>query len=52
MTVSAGDTVELGQQIGYVGSSALLENAIGDHVHFCVTLNDNSVDPEDFFTLS
>ena len=52
VTVSAGDTVELGQHIGYVGSSALLENAIGDHVHFCVTLNDSTVDPEDFFTLS
>ena len=50
--VSAGDEVELGQAIGYVGSSALLENAIGDHVHFCVTQNDSSVDPADFFALS
>ena len=52
VTVSAGDTVELGQQIGYVGSSALLETAIGDHVHFCVTQNDASIDPSDFFALS
>ena len=29
VTVAAGDTVELGQQIGYVGSSALLETSIG-----------------------
>ena len=52
VAVSAGDTVELGQHIGYVGSSALLETAIGDHVHFCVTQNDASVDPADFFALS
>ena len=52
VTVSAGDKVELGQHIGYVGSSALLETAIGDHVHFCVTQNDSSVDPADFFELS
>ena len=52
VTVSAGDAVEMGQQIGYVGSSALLETAIGDHVHFCVTQNDSSVDPADFFELS
>ena len=52
VTVSAGETVEMGQPIGYVGSSALLENAIGDHVHFCVTQNDCSVDPAKFFELS
>ena len=52
VTVAAGETVEMGQQIGYVGSSALLENAIGDHVHFCVTQNDSSVDPAKFFELS
>ena len=52
VTVAAGDEVELGQAIGYVGSSALLESAIGDHVHFCVTLNDKAVDPAGFFELS
>lgn len=45
--VSAGDTVTMGQPIGYVGRSALLESALGDHVHFCVTLDDVSVDPMD-----
>ena len=50
--VSAGDAVKLGQTIGYVGSSALLESAIGDHVHFCVTLNDASIDPAEFLALS
>ena len=52
LAVSAGDEVELGQQIGYVGNSALLETAMGDHVHFCVTLNDQSMDPMEFFSLS
>ena len=52
VTVSAGDTVELGQTIGYVGASALLESAIGDHVHFCVTVDDTSMDPADFFAMS
>ena len=52
VTVSAGDEVKLGQTIGYVGSSALLESAVGDHVHFCVTLNDKSMNPADFFELS
>lgn len=52
VAVSVGDSVTLGQTIGYVGSSALLECAIGDHVHFGVTLNGKTVDPEDFFALS
>ena len=51
VTVSAGDEVKLGQTIGYVGSSALLESAIGDHVHFCVTLDDTSMDPAVFFAM-
>ena len=46
--VSPGDLVEAGQQIGCVGQTALLENAIGDHVHFSVFCNDESVNPEDF----
>ena len=48
LSVSAGDQVTLGQTIGYVSSSALLETAIGDHVHFSVRLNDESVDPVEF----
>ena len=46
--VQPGDTVTLGQQIGTVGQTALLESAIGDHVHFSVTCNDQPVDPADF----
>lgn len=51
LTVSVGDEVKLGQTIGCVGESALLENAIGDHVHFCVDLNGESIDPARFFSL-
>ncbi len=50
LAVSAGDTVTAGQTIGYVGNSALLESAIGDHVHFSVTCNDLYVDPEEFLS--
>ena len=46
--VSPGDPVEMGQAIGCVGTTALMETAIGDHVHFSVTRNDETVDPEEF----
>ena len=46
--VSAGDHVELGQTIGYVGASALMESAVGDHVCFRVTCNGEVVDPAEF----
>ncbi len=48
--VKVGDTVTLGQTIGYVGNSALLETAIGDHLHFAVTRNEKSVDPAEFLS--
>ena len=48
LSVSAGDRVTMGQTIGYVGNSALLECAIGDHVHFSVSCNDKAMDPMDF----
>ena len=48
VSVSPGDAVEMGQAIGCVGSTALMENALGDHVHFSVTCNDESVDPQEF----
>ena len=46
--VSAGDQVALGQAIGTVGSTALLENALGDHLHFAVLCNDQQMDPAEF----
>ena len=51
LKVSAGDTVKLGQAIGCVGSTALVETAIGPHVHFSVTYRDASMDPAEFLSL-
>ena len=51
LSVSAGDTVEAGQTIGTVGSSALLETALGSHLHFAVTYQDNPMDPAEFLAL-
>ena len=51
LPVSAGDTVKLGDTIGVVSSSALVESAIGDHVHFSVTRNDEPMDPAAFLRL-
>ena len=48
LSVSAGDTVTMGQAIGCVGNTALLESALGDHVHFSVSCNDKAMDPLDF----
>ena len=48
--VKAGDTVTIGQTIGTVGSTALLESALGDHVHFSVSCNGTIVDPTDFLS--
>jgi murein DD-endopeptidase MepM/ murein hydrolase activator NlpD len=50
--VAVGDRVALGQTIGYVGCSAMLETALGDHLHFSVSCDGVSVDPEDFFRLN
>ena len=46
--VAPGDTVSMGQVIGCAGNTALLENAIGDHLHFSVSCNGESMDPMDF----
>jgi len=48
VSVKPGDTVTLGQALGTVGQTALLETAIGDHVHFSVACNGQSVDPSVF----
>ena len=48
VSVSAGQEVTMGQTIGTVGSTALMENALGDHVHFAVTKNDEPMDPMEF----
>ena len=48
--VKAGDKVTLGQTIGTVGSTALMESALGDHVCFRVTLDGDVVDPAEFLS--
>ena len=46
--VQAGDKVSLGQPIGKVGTTALMESALPDHVCFRVTCNGEIVDPAEF----
>ena len=46
--VAPGDQVALGQAIGTVGTTALMETALGSHVHFAVTRDGQSVDPVAF----
>ena len=50
--VEVGDEVKLGQTIGSVGNTALMESALGDHVHFSVTCDGKPMDPGDFLALS
>ena len=51
VSVTPGDAVALGQPIGTVGTTALLESALEPHVHFAVTCNGEPVDPEEFLML-
>ena len=48
VSVNPGDLVQAGQTIGTVGRTALLESAVGEHVHFSVSCNQQSVDPAEF----
>ena len=50
IAVKPGDTVTAGQAIGTVGNTALMESAIGDHIHFAVTCDGKAVNPADFLT--
>lgn len=49
--VKAGDTVKLGQAIGTVGDTALIETAMGPHLHFGVLHNDEAMDPDEFLNM-
>lgn len=44
-TVSEGDAVGVGQVIGSVGDTALVESGQPVHLHFAMSLNGESVDP-------
>ena len=48
VSVKPGDWVTAGQVIGTVGNTALLETAIGDHLHFAVLCNGELIDPAEF----
>ena len=48
LSVKEGDTVTLGQTIGTVGNTALMETAVGDHLHFSVSCNGKIIDPATF----
>ncbi len=51
VAVKAGDQVTMGQTIGYVGSTALVETTLGSHLHFSVTYQDAAMDPAEFLAL-
>ena len=51
LEVSVGDTVTMGQVIGTVGETAMVETALGPHVHFSVTYRDVPMDPAEFLAL-
>ena len=44
--------MKLGQAIGCVGDTALVESVLGHHVHFSVTCQDAPMDPADFLNLT
>ena len=52
VTVAVGDEVKMGDAIGTVANTALLETAQGDHLHFSVTLNDEPMDPVAFLEMA
>ena len=51
VSVKPGDTVTMGQVIGYASDTALVESTLGAHVHFGVTCNDTPVDPAEFLAM-
>ena len=51
VAVKSGDTVTMGQTIGYAADSAIVESTLGSHVHFSVTCHDEPMDPAEFLAL-
>lgn len=52
LSVKAGDRVSMGDVIGTVDASAVVETVMGPHVHFSVTWQDEPMDPAEFLALS
>ena len=52
LSVSPGDLVSMGDVIGTVGETALVETVLGPHVHFSVTYQNEPMDPAEFLSLS
>ena len=46
--VEAGDTVDIGSELGTVGSSAIAEVGVDSHVHLETLLNGQLVDPREY----
>ena len=51
VTVKPGEKVTAGQAIGAVANTALLESALGDHLHFSVTCDSKPMDPAKFLEM-
>ncbi len=51
VAVKPGDKVTMGDTIGYAADSAIVESALGSHVHFSVTHYDEPMDPTEFLSL-
>ena len=51
LSVKSGEAVHMGQVIGCVGGTALVETTLGSHVHFGVTFRDTPMDPAEFLAL-
>jgi murein DD-endopeptidase MepM/ murein hydrolase activator NlpD len=49
ITVHAGEQIEIGQQIGNIGSTG---RSTGPHLHYEVHRNGQKIDPENFLTLN
>ena len=48
VSVTEGDSVSAGAQVGTVGNTTLTESALGAHLHFAVTKDNVPVDPADY----
>ena len=52
LAVTVGQTVTMGQAIGTVGQTAVVETTLGPHVHFSVSYQDTPMDPAEFLAMT